>query len=353
MSMNNRVAILYDRLDGPKSRPDHRDVLVQAEAVAAALRELGYAPYDLPVSMDFGAFLHSLRSDPPLFTFNLMESIEGQGRLIHLAPCLLDALAIPYTGCRADALYATSNKLLAKRILQKAGILTPRFFSMSDLGSSAARVDGTFIIKSVWEHASIGIGDDSVVTLKRGSQLLQEMQSRLQPLGGECFAETFIEGREFNISLLAARNGPEVLPPAEIRFDEYPPGKRRMVCYRAKWDEDSFEYRHTPRSFTFSKKDAPLLERLAKLARQCWHLFHLRGYARVDFRVDREGRPWILEINANPCLSPDAGFAAAADKAGITFSRMIAGILRAMNDDEAEQPGPIAREQRTAFLSRS
>jgi D-alanine-D-alanine ligase len=339
--MNNRVAILYDRLDGPESSPDQRDVLFQAQAVAGALRELGYAPYDLPVSMDFGAFLHSLRSDPPLFTFNLMESIEGQGRLIHLAPCLLDALGIPYTGCGTDALYTTSNKLLAKRKLQGAGILTPHFYSMDDLQSPEARVKGTFIIKSVWEHASIGIGDDSVVAVKRGTRLLQEMQRRLRTLGGECFAETYIQGREFNLSLLAAHNGPEVLPPAEIRFDDYPRGKRHMVCYRAKWDEDSFEYRHTPRRFTFLPADAPLLERLKKLSRECWDLFGLRGYARVDFRVDREGRPWILEINTNPCLSPDAGFAAAADRAGITFSQMIATILQAMNRGAAERRNPI------------
>jgi D-alanine-D-alanine ligase len=118
-----------------------------------------------------------------------------------------------------------------------------------------------------------------------------------------------------------------VLPPAEIDFSAFAPGKPRIVGYRAKWAEDSDEYRQTPRRFDFPASDRTLLDRLSDLARACWNEFDLRGYARVDFRVDREGRPWILEINANPCLSPDAGFAAALQQAGIEYSAAIARIV--------------------------
>ena len=99
------------------------------------------------------------------------------------------------------------------------------------------------------------------------------------------------------------------------------------VGYRAKWDEESYEYRHTPRRFDFPESDAPLLERLRQTARACWHLFGLQGWARVDFRVDAEGHPWVLEVNANPCLSPDAGFAAALDRAGIDYGAAMERIL--------------------------
>ena len=102
--------------------------------------------------------------------------------------------------------------------------------------------------------------------------------------------------------------------------------------HRAKWDEQSFEYHHTPPRFDFPPADQPLLERLTGLARQCWDLFGLRGYVRVDFRVDAAGRPWILEINANPCLSPDAGFAAALAQAGISFAEAVRCILADAGD---------------------
>ena len=154
--------------------------------------------------------------------------------------------------------------------------------------------------------------------------------SRLQEKqGGECFAEAYIDGREFNLSLLASKAGPQVLPPAEIRFEDYPEGKTRIVGYRAKWHESSFEYLHTVRSFEFPPEDDELLSRLKDLAVRCWSLFDLRGYARVDFRVDRDGRPWVLEVNVNPCLSPDAGFfAAAATRPGSPSPGLWRGSLR-------------------------
>ena len=117
------------------------------------------------------------------------------------------------------------------------------------------------------------------------------------------------------------------LPPAEIDFAAFPDDKPHIVGYRAKWDADSFEYHHTPRRFDFPANDRPLLDRLSQLAIQCWREFGLRGYARVDFRVDEAGRPWILEINANPCLSPDAGFAAAVEQAGIGYDQAIERIV--------------------------
>jgi D-alanine-D-alanine ligase len=100
-----------------------------------------------------------------------------------------------------------------------------------------------------------------------------------------------------------------------------------VVGYRAKWEEGSLEFDHTPRRFDFPPADQPLLDRLASLALRCWQVFGLRGYARVDFRIDEAGEPWILEINANPCLSPDAGFYAALQRGSLSFEEGIARIL--------------------------
>jgi D-alanine-D-alanine ligase len=154
------------------------------------------------------------------------------------------------------------------------------------------------------------------------------MEKRQGQLGGDCFAEQFIDGREFNLSVLACQGGAEVLPPAEMRFIDYPAGKWKVVGYRAKWDEASFESLHTQRSFEFAKSERPLLQNLIDMAKRCWHLFGLRGYARVDFRVDERNQPWVLEINANPCLSPDAGFVAAASQAGLSYRQVVERILQ-------------------------
>ena len=325
--MMNKALILYDRVVVEGDNPDQRDALVQARAVAEALAGTGWEPVPASFSLDLTGFMETIQTMGPAFVFNLVESVEGHGRLIHLAPALLDVLGTPYTGSKTDSLYATSNKRVAKKWLELAGIDTPESFSEADLKDELFPLQGRYIVKSTWEHASIGLGEDSVVEAGDSFQLLAALQERRAGVGGDGFAERYIEGREFNLSLLASPEGPQVLPPAEMHFEGYPAGKLKMVDYRAKWDEDSFECRHTRRSFDFPGSDQPLLHGLTELAGRCWALFALRGYARVDFRVDEENRPWVLEINANPCLSPDAGFIAAAARAGISYRRVVERIL--------------------------
>ncbi len=322
-----KVAVLHDFVPQEGATPDQRDVLVQADAVSAALRELGHEPFPLSATLDLSALRRRLKETAPSLVFNLVESVEGEGSLIYLAPALLDTLRLPYTGAGTEAVFVTTNKLATKRALLGASIPTPTGFSRKALKEPETFPSGAFILKSVWEHASIGLDEESVLTADSAEKLLAILEKREMALGVTCFAEAYIEGREFNLSLLASETGPQVLPPAEIRFEGFPENKRRIVVYRAKWEEDSFEYIHTVRSFEFPDSDRPLLRSLSELAMRCWEIFDLRGYARVDFRVDEEGSPWVLEVNVNPCLSPDAGFAAASREAGLAFTEVVRRIV--------------------------
>jgi len=117
------------------------------------------------------------------------------------------------------------------------------------------------------------------------------------------------------------------LPPAEIKFIDFPEGKPHILGYESKWDEDSFEYKNTVRTFEFEESDKTLLSKLTKICYDCWNSFKLKGYVRVDIRVDEKNNPYVLEINANPCISPDAGFYAACNRAGIKFTTVISEII--------------------------
>jgi D-alanine-D-alanine ligase len=320
-----RVAVLHDEPPA-EPRPDEQDGQAQARAVARRLEELGHAVARLPFGFDLGAARRALADLAPDRVVNLVESVGGSGRLLHLAPALLEALRLPFTGAGSAAMLATSDKLVAKRLLAAVGLPTPAWVEAR--GARAAEpCAGRFILKPVCEDASIGIGDDAVVACGEPGRLLDLLAERSARLGSDVFAETYVEGREVNLSLLAKGDGVEVLPPAEILFEGFPSGKPRIVGYAAKWDPASFEFRHTPRRFDFPAADALLLVELERLARRAWSLFGLSGYARVDFRVDAAGRPWILEVNANPCLSEDAGFAAAAARANLGPRQVIERIL--------------------------
>ena len=151
-----------------------------------------------------------------------------------------------------------------------------------------------------------------------------QIARREREYGGQWFAERYVPGRELNVGMLAGDGDLTVLPVAEIRFEDFPEGKPQIVGYAAKWDPASLEYARTVRSFAI---EPALRSAAAEAALECWELVEISGYARVDFRVDGEGRLWVLEINANPCLAADAGFAAMLDEAGIPFGAALARIL--------------------------
>jgi D-alanine-D-alanine ligase len=282
---------------------------------------------DVPITLDLDEAVEILREHRPAFAFNLAETIDGRGSMIHLAPLLLDRLDIPYTGASFESILLTSQKLLAKKVLQASGIRTPPWATAADSVIAAPTFPPPWIVKSKWEHASVGIEDCSVAS--KHSALTAEISRRSRNERIEhLFVEGYIEGREFNLAMLCGPdNGdPQSLPPAEIQFLGYPEGKPRLVGYKAKWEEGSFEYGNTPRRFAFPPQDDGLIRTLVSLSRDCWKAFELLGYARVDFRVDDNGRPWVLEINTNPCISPDAGFMAAAGRAGLSLEEVVSRI---------------------------
>jgi D-alanine-D-alanine ligase len=322
-----KVVILHSEI-GSCASADEQDVLTQVEVVSAALHAMGHRTVALPFCLDLPSLAERLRLESCDFVFNLVETGGGQGRLIHLAPAFLEYLDLPYSGAGTDATYLSSNKLAAKRILRAHRLRTPDWVSLTDSSLKGPFPAGSpFIVKSVWEHASVGLEEGSVVCCGDIGELRHEIGKRLGELGAEAFAERYIDGREFNLSILAASGAPEVLPPAEIEFVGYGEDKPRIVGYKAKWDDKAAEYHNTPRRFDFGKQDRPLLRSLKRMTHRCWKLFGLRGYARVDYRIDRNGVPWILEINSNPCLSPDSGFTAATARAGLPYEEVIGRIM--------------------------
>ena len=322
-----RVIILHSDV-GSCASADEQDVLTQVESVSAALKSLGHEALPMPLCLDLDTAARQLREAACELVFNLVETVGGQGRLIHLAPALLDSMNKPYTGAGTEATFLSSNKLAAKKLLHAHRLSTPGWASLTGSSWTGPFPAGSpFIIKSVWEHASVGLEEGSVVSPLTMGELREEIRRRLGELGSDAFAERYIDGREFNLSILAGKNGPEVLPPAEIEFIGYGDDRFRIVGYRDKWDESAYEYHNTPRRFGFGPEDRLLLLSLKRMALRCWHLFGLRGYARVDYRVDREGKPWILEINSNPCLSPDSGFTAAAEQARLRYEEVVGRIV--------------------------
>ena len=294
-------------------RADEADTIEAAERVCDAVARAGFRSEVIALGLDLTCFTDIAVASPHV-VFNMVEAIDGSGKLLPLAPLVLEHLGIPFTGVGAEAAIVTGSKILTKQALRAHGIPTPDWWERGPAEADAV------IVKSVWEHGSLGIDCGSVVA---GANAAFEVASREARFGGRFFAEAYIEGREFNVALLDG----EVLPIPEMTFT-LPVGRPAIVDFEAKWMEESVAYRGANRRFGLERTDGRLASRLADTARACWAALGLSGYARVDFRVGDDGVPQVLEVNANPGLGRDAGFVAAAEAAGLSFDDLVIRILQ-------------------------
>jgi D-alanine-D-alanine ligase len=328
-----RIAFLYNEAteDPALAAEEEQPTL---SPIVAGLRRLGHEVSCVACTLDLAAVRRRLLRARPDVAFNRVESLGGSDAMMAAIPLLLEMMQIPYTGCSSQALAATAGKIAVKQQLVRAGMPTPCWVTSDGVihaadqkthRSGRGTSNLTFILKSVYEHSSFQLGDDSIIGGADLASLKRAIHRCEAKSGRPFFAEEFIEGREFNLSVLGER--PLVLPPAEIDFSELPPVKPHIVSRDAKCDASTYEFHHTPRRFDFPPGDRALLNRLRRMAADAAQLFNVRGYARVDFRCDASGRPYILEVNSNPCVSPHAGFMAAMERAGYPFDDALARLL--------------------------
>lgn len=323
--MNKNKALIFHSKLGPNPPPDELDVLDEAKFYKEGLVAIGYEVQQFEFENDLDLNTKTIGEIQPDVVINLVETINSDGRLIHIAPSLFEHLDVPFTGCPSEAIYVTSNKILSKKIMQLAGIPTP-YFSTDSKELKNGFEGKQFLLKSLWEHASFGMDEHDPVFIGNAEliaeRLIEKSRSRQS-----FFAEEYIEGREFNVSIIAGEKEPLVLPIAEIKFINYPDSKPKIVGYRAKWDEASFEFKNTVRHFVNEHDEPGLSERIRQICLQCWEEFDLRGYARVDFRMDEKDNLYVLEINANPCISAESGFVAAASEMGLSQTDIVRLII--------------------------
>ena len=307
--------------------PSTSDVLDQVDLVTRALGALG-EPFST-VAADGGRVWEAIAPRPGDVVFNLLEAPPGSPQLHSAATAALELLGLAFTGSAAAAMWLTTDKLATRALLADHGLPVAaggRFDP--DRPMLLEAVPSPWILKPAFEDASLGLeGDPVCATAAQAAARGRELAARFP--GQPIVLEHFLPGREFNVALLEDAGGLEVLPVAEIAFVDFPPGVPALVGYEAKWRSGSFEYEHTVRRFPSPEVDGALLDELAELARSAWRACGLAGYARVDLRLDESARPRILEVNANPCLSADAGFMAAAAQAGLSAAQVVGRIVAA------------------------
>ncbi len=321
MYTNHTIIVLHNQIQST-SPEDVLDIERQAKWIEEILQKQGYKTLLVPFSLEALSMLATMNSDTQIIVFNLVDSEPGKENLAYLVPGLLEHMHLPYTGCTLQNLYVTTNKMLAKRVLKAAGIETPPWVYRDEtepLNNSSLR---RYIIKPISEDASIGLNDSSIVGAEN---VMVALKAKEEALLTPCFAEAFIEGREFTACMYGTTQECTVLTPYEWVFQGYEEHqKEKIITYDAKWTENSFGYEHIVAKYHADTCDQPLLEKLTAIALQCWKAFSLTGYARVDFRIDEKGKPWVLEVNGNPSFY---GFYHLALEGEFTFGGLVQDIV--------------------------
>ncbi len=298
------------------------DVLSQVNAVRSALHELDYEAVAVPLQRSVPAFIERLTRFKPEAIFNLVEGWRGESRYHQNLPSLYELLGFSYTGGATSALVMSGDKWTTKMLLDQAHLPVPRGMLCSEV-PGRCRLRYPVIVKPANEDASLGIDFDSVV--HNLNDLRRRVAWVIQNYHQPAIVEEYIDGRELNVAILGDRL-PVALPISEITFPMVPEGQPRICSYNVKWMESSPEY-HWVGAECPALLDEEITLRAQKLAIAAFRHLGCRDYVRVDLRLAPNNQPYIVEVNCNPDLSPDAGFARSVMASGRSYTQAIGEIV--------------------------
>lgn len=251
--------------------------------------------------------------------FNISEGTEGRNRESQV-PMLLEMSGIPYVGADALTLGLTLDKVMAKKIFLADGIPTPNSMEIRDASSMLGTDHLRFplIVKPRFEGSSKGLSESSRV--ETPDELKKQAEYILSTYHQPALVEEFVFGQEFTVAIVG--NDPvEVMPAVQIQID----GKVKLDNKFYTFSDiasDRVEY------VCPARISRELEKQLGELALKTYMAVDCRDFGRVDFRVDPEGRPYVLEINPLPSLSTADVFPLVAQASGISYEQIVGKILR-------------------------
>ncbi len=300
------------------------DPLDDFRDIVNALNKSGYEAYLLNIKDDINLFMDDYLTNKPNVIFNLVELYKDNPKLELSFAGILELLKVPFTGASPLALGTCQNKTLTKRILKKAGIRTPDFrFIEKKEKIYRHGLNYPLIVKPAFEDASVGIENDSIVynQEKLRNRIDYVFEQYKQPV----LLEEFIDGRELNVAIMGDKK-PIALPISEIDFTRMPKHLHNIVSYQAKWDPYHEAY-HKTIPICPAKLPKKITLEAQKTALTCFKTVGCRDYARVDMRLSKDNKLYVLEVNPNPDLTEGAGFMRSAHAGGYTYRKALKMIV--------------------------
>ena len=326
-----RVGIVYNAYEPRPVNTDERlseeSVAEMAVQVQGAVKALGYDSTLIPLQRSLMNFLGRIKELELDVLVNLCEGFYGRPQWESNVAGVFELLGLTFTGSESKTLALCQDKFKAKAVLAARGLPTPPCQLVTAAGQ-APEIRLPAIVKPNSEDASLGITPDSVV--RDAEAFAVQTRRILEKYNQPALAEAFIDGREFNVAVYEDGT-PRALPVSELDFSAMPEGSPHILSYEAKWFEDHLLYNASPPVCPAPIGDE-LRSKLQETAVAAFKAMNCRDYARVDFRMDAKERIYILEVNPNPDISLNAGFARAIKVSGLTYEKfwkiMLANALK-------------------------
>ncbi len=305
--------------------------------VMSTLRNMGHEVEAIGVRNDLRVIGQAIEERKPHIAFNLLEEFDGVAVYDHNVVSYLELMRTPYTGCSPRGLMLAHDKSLSKKILAYHRIPTPEFaeFPIGRAVERPKRLAFPLIVKSVSEEASLGISQASIV--EDDDKLRERVSFIHNKIGTGALVERYIEGRELYVGVLGNRYL-QVLPVWELSMNRMPDEAWRIATERVKW---SRKYQDKYGITSGEAKNLPkgMAEKLQYLAKCVCRALGLRGYARIDFRLDPAGQVYVLEANPNPQIADGEDFAESAERADLPYGALLQRILSIGLNGQAGRAG--------------
>jgi D-alanine-D-alanine ligase len=322
------IALTHEDLvppENPRETTDLSQVEWKTEFdVVSTLRDLGHEVRVVGVRNDLGVIGEAVNDFKPHIAFNLLEEFGGVGVFDQNVVAYLELLRLPYTGCNPRGLILARDKGLARQIMAYHRIPFPAF-KVFPIGRKIRVREANFplIVKSVSQEASLGISQASVVETEE--KLRERIAFVHESIGTDAIVEQYIQGRELYVGLIG-NTRLKVLPVWELELNGMPDELRRIATARVKWSS-KYQEKYAIKSGPARDLADGLIKQIQWMAKRVFRALNLSGYARIDLRLDANGRLYVLEANPNPQISYGEDFAESAETAGISYEALMQSLI--------------------------